>query len=321
MYAVTGAFYLLLILVLLPAVALFYEGDAEKVYGLAYPAFSVKVDPGAPAADHIAHIHHIDELVRTRYGKDFDILGVQASNVYKADGIISYRLGSKDPRTFSGDGYVGYRLSDYSEVYASIPGINKKFTHKIVEALNHLHFATFGGILVKTLYFIMALFTCFVIISGILIWKTARSQPKYTARQRRFHHGVTMVFLAVCFGLFPATALLFSAELLIGGGSGHSDLVNTCFFLSWLTFSLVGIFLGSEKHVTRFNLVCGGVLSFTVPLANGFQTGDWFWKAVSDMQYVAATDIFWLLTGVLCLCLSLSFPPHVRAGGLSKVEK
>ncbi len=309
MYAVTGAFYLLLILVLLPAVMVYYGGDPEKVYGLAYPNYSVTVDHEAPTADHIGNIRYIDARVKEQYGADFDILGVQASNVYKADGVISYRLRSKDSSVFSSEGYVGYRLADQSEVYASVPGVNKKNTHKIIETINHLHFATFGGILVKALYFLMALFTCFVIISGILIWKEARKNAKYTDRQRRFHHRITVIFLAVCFGLFPATALLFHAELLVKGGEAHSLSVNAWFFVFWLVVSVVGVFLNAEKRITRFNLGLGGLLSLAVPLTNGMQTGDWFWQAFgSGMPYVAGTDLFWCLTGLLCLALFFYYP-------------
>ncbi|MXV39105.1 hypothetical protein GO491_10530 [Flavobacteriaceae bacterium Ap0902] len=39
-----------------------------------------------------------------------------------------------------------------------------------------LHFGNFGGYLIKFVYITIALFTCFVIISGVMIWLMARKK-------------------------------------------------------------------------------------------------------------------------------------------------
>lgn len=302
MYAVTGAFYLLLILVLMPAVMLFYEGSPEKIYALAFPSYGVRYEENAPAADHMHRLAVIHQKVAEQYGRQFNILGIQTHHMKKADGVVSYRLESRDGAIFSSQGYIGFRLSDGSVAYSSIPGEDKLFTHKIVESLSHLHFATFGGLFIKFIYFLMALFTCFVIISGILLWKEARNKAGYTDRQKRFHHRVTIIFLSVCFGLFPATAVLFNAELALGGGESHISRVNSAFFLSWLLLTIAGIWTGNERKLTRFYLISGGILSVLIPVTNGLMTGDWLW---SDVQSnVKATDIFWLITGIICLVLA-----------------
>ncbi len=202
---------------------------------------------------------------------------------------------SKDPKVFFSSAYVGYRLKEGEETFSSLPQ-NKKFTYKVIESIMHLHFASFGGLFVKAVYFIMALFSCFVFVSGILIWKEARDNSRYTADQKRFHRRVTHIFLAICFTLFPATAILFSAELLLPV-TDHVFRVNTFFFLSWLLLSLAAMRLSSERAITRFNLWLGGLFSLLVPLVNGLVTGDWLWK--TPIIQVWATDLFWLATGLL----------------------
>ncbi len=305
MYAVTGAFYLLLFLALMPMVLVFFDGDPEKVYGMAFPNYQIQYSEDAAAADYSSHITSINEKVEKEYGEDFNILAVQTRHLYKEDGAVSYILQSKDPALFSSFGYLAFKLSDGSELYNEIPQSTKHFKYQIIEAIHHLHFASFGGVFVKVLYFILAIFTCFVIISGLLIWKEARNNNRYTDKQRRFHHRFTMVNLSLCMGLFPAIAVLFIAELTIAGDFDERYWTNFVFFISWLVFTLIGYFFNNtERAITRLNLLMGGILSLCVPLTNGILTNDWFFLSATN-NYVVYTDISWIMIGLLTLSIFL----------------
>ncbi len=295
MYAVTGSFYLLLFLVLMPTVILLYGGSPEKVFKLAYPMYNMEYSEDAKAADYTGGIAAIQRKWEAAYGKDYTLTGIQTNHLLREDAGVTYRMTSKDPKIFFSSAYVGYRLKEGKEVFSSLPQ-DKRFTYKVIESIMHLHFASFGGLLVKAVYFVMALFSCFVFVSGILIWKEARDNNRYTAAQKRFHWQVTRVFLAICFTLFPAVAVLFSAELLVPA-TDHVFRVNTIFFVSWLLLSLAAMRFSSERAITRFSLWLGGLFSLLVPLVNGFVTGDWFWK--TSVTQVWATDLFWLATGLL----------------------
>lgn len=319
MYAVTGAFYLLLLLVLLPAVLVFYEGKPEKVYAMAYPMYGVEYNEQAPFFDHTENLASLYREVRMKYGSAYEIPAVQTHHVHKEDGVANFRLVSKDKRIFASNGYIGYRLKDGQEVYNALPGENKKWTYAIVEAIMHLHFASFGGLLVKAVYFVMALFSCFVFVSGILLWKEARDNNRYSAAQKRFHRRVTHVFLAICFTLFPATALLFSAELLVPS-EDHVFRVNTAFFLVWLLLALIAMLRSSERSITRFSLRWGALFSVLVPLVNGVTTGGWPWK--TPITQVWATDLFWLLTGMLSFSvLRFTRPETVSKMSVSTIRE
>jgi hypothetical protein len=168
--------------------------------------------------------------------------------------------------------------------------------------ISRLHFATFAGITIKIIYFILALFTCFVIISGVLLWKEARNKKSYTDKQKQFHHRITIWYLAISFSLFPATAILFSAELLIQNVENHVFLVRTVFFVSWLVLSMLGVLLKKEDKITWFYLLTGGVFSLAVPLVNGFVTNDWILTAcLKGLYNTALTDGFWTAAGLISL--------------------
>lgn len=322
MYAVTGAFYLLLIVVLLPAVMVFYENKPEKVYAMAYPMYGVEYNKDAPAFNNLQNLLNINKKVTETYGLDYHIMAIQTHHVDKEDGGVNFRLVSKDPKVFSSNGYIGYRLKDGSETYNSLPGKEKKFTTSVVETIMHLHFGSFGGLFVKAVYFIMAMFSCFVFVSGILIWREARNNSRYTTNQKEFHWAVTKIFLSICFTLFPATAILFSAELLVPDTENHAFWVNTIFFMSWLMLSLFSILiLWSENVITRFSLWMGGFFSLLIPIVNGAITGDWFWR--TSITQVWATDVFWLITGILSYSVFGYIKPHepkVIKIGLAKMS-
>ncbi|MEM9991309.1 MAG: PepSY-associated TM helix domain-containing protein, partial [Bacteroidota bacterium] len=161
------------------------------------------------------------------------------------------------------------------------------------------HFASFGGLFMKIVYFILSMITCFMLLAGVLLWQAARNNNKYTPKQRQFHHRVTKVYLAICLSLFPATALLFIANKLIGiEMEGRAFYVNSIFFGSWFLLTLIGWRWNDFKQLNRNYLIIGGVASLSIPLANGIVTNDWIWTSFTEEDwYVFSVDITWLFTG------------------------
>lgn len=301
MYAITGAYYLLTILILAPTVLVLYGGDQQKILAVVRPYEGIQLDAKSPVnAENLSLATLASKIKSENPAYRVTMIGVE--NYGKEDGIMTARI--VNDRYFTGDGFITLRLKDGKKIAESIPG-RKKYVESVLDAFARLHFALFGGLLLKGLYFILALLTCLVIISGILIWKEARNKKSYTLKQKRFHHRVTMWYLSICFGLFPAVAILFSAELLVPADlPDHTSLVNTVFFVSWLILLLIGIVSKTEHILTRNFLLLTGLFGLMVPIVNGVKTGDWIWKTIAERQfYVAGTDIFWLVTGLLTLFL------------------
>lgn len=305
MYAVTGAYYMLSILILAPVVLLFFGGDQQKVLAMLRPIEGIVLNEESPLTNKNIKISKSIDEIRAQY-PDFELKTLKLKHYSREDALLS--VYGKDPSHFSGDGMIAIQLKDGKRLVEMMPG-NKTYVQSVLFGIAGVHFATFGGLFLKFVYFFLAIITCFVIISGVLLWKEARNKKNYTEKQKRFHHRVTMSYLAICFGLFPAVAILFIAELAVPRTlSNHVSLVNTTFFVSWLLLSIVGLFWKTEANLTRNYLYAGGVLSLGVPLANGITTGDWFWKTLANKQYsVSGTDLFWLATGVLCVALATKF--------------
>jgi hypothetical protein len=128
MYAITGAFYLLLFLVLLPAVMFIFDGKIEKVYSLAYPSYGITYSDSAKVADNTANFVRITEQVTQQYPQ-FKLSAIQLHHYNKEDGAVSYLFTSKDAGMFFSEGFIGYRLKDGQELFNTLPG-EKLFTIK-----------------------------------------------------------------------------------------------------------------------------------------------------------------------------------------------
>ncbi|MEM9866790.1 MAG: hypothetical protein AAF765_03800, partial [Bacteroidota bacterium] len=148
--------------------------------------------------------------------------------------------------------------------------------------------------------------TCYIIMSGVMIWRTARDNKKYTDKQRRFHHRVTKVYLAITLSLFPALALIFLANKAVPLDlEDRVFYVNSIFFSGWLVLTIIGLFWNNYRKLNRNYVFLGSLSGLLIPIANGWVTGDWIWKAIADKQhFVYSVDITWLVIGISGLLIS-----------------
>lgn len=303
MYAITGAFFGLLTLILIPTVFFLYNGDAGKVYSKASPENAIIVDENAPKSDNLS-ISELASQVTEAY-PNHEIRYADLRNYGKDDALITFHFDDFGGLMSSGRLTLYMRDGKPLPQYSVLPN-EKSYSQAIISILGKLHFGDFGGMTMKVIYFVLSLITCFIIISGVMIWRTARDNQRYTYKQRLFHHRVTNVYLAICLSMFPAFALIFFANMLVPMEmTERAELVNTIFFLGWLVLALVGLFWKNYSKLNRNYLAIGATLSLLIPLANGVVTGDWLWTAWNSLPYVALVDVFWLAVGLSSLYISL----------------
>ncbi|MEM8846750.1 MAG: PepSY-associated TM helix domain-containing protein [Bacteroidota bacterium] len=298
-YAVTGALLGLSILLLAPSAFLMFNGDTSQVVDAVRPGAGIKYDENALAIDDGTTFNRIYNEVSEAYPTT-EITYLYTNNFGKEDGTIGVRV--DDHTGIGGDGIFIYDYKNGELLDATEP-VNRSYTKGTLAVLIKLHYATYGGIFLKIIYFILAMITCYIIISGVMIWRTARDKPSYTDKQRRFHHRVTKVYLAICLSMFPALAMIFIGNKLVPMDMpGRVFYVNSIFFLSWLVFTIVGLFWNNYRQLNRNYILMGSSIGLCIPIANGVVTGDWFWTALAKGQYyVFSVDITWLIIGIFGL--------------------
>ncbi|MEM9144486.1 MAG: PepSY-associated TM helix domain-containing protein [Bacteroidota bacterium] len=302
-YAVTGSLLGLSILLLLPSAFLMFDGDTTEVLKAVSPAAAHTYDKdAAPIENGIAFNDAYNQSMATH--PDTKITYMYSRNFGKEDGTLTTVL--NDGQSIGGDGTLVFSLKDGTLVDAIEPN-NKSYTEGTFGILIKLHYATFGGIFMKIVYFILAMITCYIIISGMMIWRTARDNKKYSDKQRRFHHRVTKVYLAICLSMFPALALIFIGNKVVPmDWPDRVFYVDSIFFLGWLVLSLTGLFWNNYRKLNRNYILIGSALGLLIPVVNGMVTGDWLWKTLANGQYyVFSVDFTWMVIGIFGLVISL----------------
>ncbi|MGD1840434.1 MAG: PepSY-associated TM helix domain-containing protein [Thermonemataceae bacterium] len=304
MYAVTGAFFGILILILAPVVFMLYGGDTDQVYQKISPDLAIKVNPEAPTTDKNIPFTTLYKQVVKAY-PTLHVKRASLTNYGKEDAFVTWYLGDEKGIFSDGTAVMYMRDGKILPEYSITP-IKKEYSQAVRDLIRKLHFASFGDVMIKVLYFVLSMITCLMIISGVMIWRTARDNKRYTLKQRLFHHRVTKVYLAICLSMFPAFAIIFLANKLVPMSmEGRADFVNQIFFISWLALTILGSFWNNYAKLNKNFLFLGGMLSLIIPIANGIVTNDWFWQVWQTLPRVACVDIFWLLTGITALVLAL----------------
>ncbi|WP_422858903.1 PepSY-associated TM helix domain-containing protein [Flagellimonas sp. S174] len=301
-YAITGALLGLSILLLAPSAFLMFNGDTSQVIEAVRPGAGMKYDENALVINDGSTFNKIYKEVNEAY-PDAEVTYLYTNNFGKEDGTIGVRV--DDHTGIGGDGIFIYSYKNGQLLDATEP-ITRSYAKGTLAVLIKLHYATYGGIFLKIIYFILAMITCYIIISGVMIWRTARDKPTYTDKQRRFHHRVTKMYLAICLSMFPALAMIFIGNKLVPiDMSGRVFYVNSIFFTSWLVFTVIGLFWNDYRQLNRSYIIMGSILGLCIPLANGLVTGDWFWVSLLNQNYyVFSVDVTWIIIGVFGLLVS-----------------
>ncbi|WP_236980235.1 PepSY-associated TM helix domain-containing protein [Membranihabitans maritimus] len=311
-YGVTGALLGLSILLLLPSVMILFGGSQQEIRGMIDPSFSLTVDENSPLSDNQSlNISYQEFMNSHEYG---NVYYIRVQNYGHEDALMSF--GVDDRKRMTGDGIYVVRMNT-GEVLAEHSPADKSYGESVYGILIKLHYGTFGGLLVKVLYFLLALVTCFVIISGILLWQSSRDNKRYSNAQRKFHFQYTRLCLAICLSLFPAIGLIFLANKCVPFDLFHRTMyVNSIFFTGWLLLSIIGLIYKDTGTLNRFYLLMGAIFSFMIPVANGVVTGDWIWSTLYHREwYVAGVDIFWIFSGItliFALRNKIDVPPGKR---------
>ena len=303
-YAITGSLLGLSILLLAPSAYLLFDGDRDEIINLVRPENAIKYSENAEDSNTSIHINSFYDEVHNKY-PNHEIRRIAARNHGKVDGSLIFTL--DDKTGVAGNGQVIYTYKE--GVFTSQTNLGSKtYTQGAYDVLIKLHYANYGGYFLKIIYFILAMMTCYIIISGILIWQKARDNKKYTDKQRSFHHRVTKVYLSICLSMFPAFALIFIANKIVPLNlEGRVGYVQTIFFAGWGLLTIIGLFWNHYNKLNKNYLFIGSVLALFIPVVNGIVTKDWIWKTLIHKQYyVFSVDFAWLLTGVFGLIISNS---------------
>ncbi|MDA6071720.1 PepSY domain-containing protein [Flavobacterium sp. AC] len=302
-YAVTGAFFMIKLLIVAPAVMTLYKGDQSKLYKeLEYTDPDYKFDN-----KKLATPFNIDQLVAKAKSnwKDFEITRVFIQNYGDANMHVLVEGEMLSNKKFTGIGKVVYRISDGKEIAKKNPITQNNYLDVVKNVLYRIHFGDYGGYALRIVSFVLGIITCFVIISGVMIWLVARQKNNLPEKKRRFNAAVVRIYLAICLSMYPITALAFIGAKIFYPLS-QSNLFSL-YFGEWLLLTLFFILKKNDAFTNKFCLLSGSILGFLIPITNGIVSGNWFWNSfMQNHIQVFFVDVFWIVLASITLYISFT---------------
>ncbi|WP_276379008.1 PepSY domain-containing protein [Flavobacterium sp. H4147] len=305
-YAVTGAFFMIKLLIVAPAVMALYKGDQDKLYKeLEYTDADYKFEN-----KKLANPFNINELVAKAKSNwtDFEITRVIIQNYGDINMHLLIEGELPSQKKFTGIGKVIYRVSDGKEIAKKDPITQNGYLDVVKNVLYRIHFGDYGGYALRIVSFILGIISCFVIISGVMIWLVARQKNNIPEKKRRFNATVVRIYLAICLSMYPITALAFIGSKLFYPLSQSN--LYILYFGGWLLLTIFFIIKKNDAFTNKFCLISGSILGFFIPITNGIVTGNWFWN--SFMQHkiqIFFIDVFWIFLAATSLYVVYHLKP------------
>ncbi|WP_281638105.1 PepSY-associated TM helix domain-containing protein [Flavobacterium marginilacus] len=296
-YAVTGAFFMIKLVIVAPVVIALYDGNQDKLYqDLEYSTLPYEYKKASLKAPY-----HINELVadaKTKWN-DFDITEIKIENYGDANMHLTIGGQLSPKQKFTGNGELVYKVASGKIIKEKHPYAQTTYLDGVKSVLYRIHFADYGGYALKIISFVLGIVTCFVIISGVMIWLVARDKKNIPEKKRRFNRKVVLIYLAICLSMYPITAFTFIVCKLFYplGQSG----IYSIYFVGWLLLTVFFIVKRNDAFTTKYSLLAGSILGFLVPVSNGIVTGKWFWTTYNDEFQLFFVDVFWIILASISL--------------------
>ena len=306
-YAITGVFLIIGTTIMSPpVVSFFYEGDTEEMYedfGYNTPDYPLSMIRQGSNIDLNAFV------ARTQsHWPDLRITGVNLYSYGDANMHVEVVGVPEYTAKLLGEGKLLFKADSGEIISEKNPFTHTSYIEGATGIMDRLHFGDFGGVGLKIVYFILGIISCFVIISGILIWLVARDKKHVAPHKRKFNAWLGWFFLAVCFSMYPVTAFTFLGVKLfvVDFDPNRMTSIYHLFFYSWLVLSVFFTVKRDNYFTNKYTLLLGSTLGFLIPLANGLVSGNWIWNSYSQGYYdIFLIDILWLMLSVISLVVGL----------------
>ncbi|WP_444660175.1 PepSY-associated TM helix domain-containing protein [Flavobacterium columnare] len=301
-YAVTGAFFMIKLVIVAPVVFALYDGNQDKLYqDLEYSTVPYEYKKTPLKAPY--HIHELVADAKTKWN-DFDVTEIKIENYGDVNMYLTIGGQLSANQKFTGNGELVYKVATGKVVKEKDPYTQTTYLDGVKNVLFRIHFGDYGGYALKIISFVLGIITCFVIISGVMIWLVARDKKNIPEKKRRFNRRVVRIYLAVCLSMYPITALTFIVCKLFYplGQSG----IYTFYFVGWLLLTVFFIVKRNDAFTNKYCLLSGSILGFLIPIANGIVSGNWFWNSfINNRIHLFFVDVFWIVLASISLYVGI----------------
>lgn len=196
-------------------------------------------------------------------------------------GVVRFRLGVEpDPTRLPSDGVDLYQVADASgrlipEPMAAAPGT----ADTALDVMANLHFASFGGLAARWLWFLCGTAGCVMIATGLVLFtvkRRQRSRNEFGAATPHVFRVIEALNVGSIAGVLLASIAYFWANRIIPAGvPDRATMEIACFLLLWAA-TPVHALLRPVRRAWIEQLGLAALLAIALPLVNAATTGNWF---------------------------------------------
>ncbi|MGC4082794.1 MAG: PepSY-associated TM helix domain-containing protein [Vicinamibacterales bacterium] len=297
MYALTGAYFSLLLVVYGGLVFGTLGGDRQRLGDL-IGGFNRPVYQAAHVTSPSLSFDALLARFRAEYA-DAPPFIMEIEGWNDAAGLVTFEANAN--RSLGSTAIATLRATT-GEIVAGRGSAHTPAMTETAAAFGVLHFARFGGHLLKAIFFVLALAASAVMLTGNVLWLEVRRSQHRDATPW-LHRMLARLTSGVGAGLVAAVPLLFLTTRVVPiEQPGRMAVEEGMFFGAWALFIVVAQVVPSAKTSAALLIVVGGLLAVAVPFADAWCTGAWPW-ALAQRGYwtVFGVDGSFLLAGAL-LC-------------------
>jgi uncharacterized iron-regulated membrane protein len=278
MFAVTGAALCLLLVAMLALSPLIFEGKlmAASTAAMDTAPAVAKADVAAAPASLATWQARAIAAAREHGLETFQPGYLKLIHAGDAHAVVE--ITGDSPRALGG-GAVALDAVSGAVLATQLPG-SRDANHATLAAAYALHFADYGGIAVRWLYFLLGLGGAFLFYSGNLLWIESRRKRRQ-AEQGRAQLGMARATVGICIGVCVAISAAFvAAQVLPLLGWNVATGQRWACFISWALCALWAARRAPVK-AARALLWLAAIVTALVPLAHGVATGWWLWRSAA----------------------------------------
>ncbi len=303
MMATTGAF-LGIIVLLSPIIAvLAFKGDTNA---LVEAVVGTPVEPTGVEARMIS-MDEIETLQHPESGETPYRLVIQnwqdETAVYDVFYTADTELALYDTLTISG--VTGAPAVSTVRASATSPA------NRVTNAMTPLHYATYGGMILKFVYLLLGLSLAIITAMGNMMWIERRLHGNEGQKSEAFYRRLSRLTVGVTTGLPLASLSIFYLDkLYFGAETGRLAATGWTYFGILAAVILIALIRRNDYRTVRDMLALLGIGLMGLPILNSIATSDLFWQAIfQDGRSVSASvDIAALLIGSIVLSISRYLP-------------
>ncbi|MEM7781101.1 MAG: PepSY-associated TM helix domain-containing protein [Pseudomonadota bacterium] len=302
MIALTGAF-LGVIALLLPLMAfVVMQGDQEALIeklGLA------QTEPAGISAPMIS-VDEIGPRLHPETGNELSFVQYSNWGDQNAEARLSYKA---ETRLIYSDQIIVSAVTNEERPNADIFMTGGPFAY-VLATFSPLHYGTYGGIMLKLIYFVLGMGLAVMSALGNMMWIERRRHGGEGAKSDRFYAVLSAINTGVCAGLpFASIAVLAFDKVYWGTEAARYSSMVIFLFATWFAAALFGGFRGNDYKANRELLAATGFLMVGLAPLNWIVTGDVMWSAFGTGAAGSAWfDLAFILFGAAIVAVAAKLP-------------